>query len=217
MSRLFTPFFTTHEVGEGTGLGLSICHGIVTRHGGKVYAQSKFGEGATFFVDLPVDAEPGEMGTNTSAGPQNCLQNIQPAVPKAVHSAGILVIDDDTDILQKLQKILTEAGHEVATAEKASQAAMKMGVRRYDVILLDIKMPSMSGMDLYTRVQGIDPDLIRSLIFIVDEPGDPVVQSFLDVTRSEFIARPFQTEDVVSSVERVLESKAETLNIAAGK
>ncbi len=219
MSRLFTPFFTTHEVGEGTGLGLSICHGIVTRHGGKVYAQSKFGEGATFFVDLPVDVESESIGLVTAGDSHTIVQPAaQPATEspaKARPTASILVIDDDTDVLQKLQKTLSEAGHQVDTAEKASQAAMKMGVRHYDVILLDIQMPSMSGMDLYTRVQGIDPDLIRSLIFIVGEAADPVVQSFLDVTRSEFITRPFQTEDVLSSIERVLESKAEAVNASS--
>ena len=54
MKKLFTPFFTTREVGKGTGLGLSICHGIVTEHGGKLYAESKPGEGATFVVELPI-------------------------------------------------------------------------------------------------------------------------------------------------------------------
>jgi len=54
IDRLFTPFFTTKEVGKGTGLGLSICHGIVSEHGGKIYAESKPGNGATFIVELPV-------------------------------------------------------------------------------------------------------------------------------------------------------------------
>ena len=53
MQRLFTPFFTTKEVGKGTGLGLSICRGIVAEHGGRIYAESKPGEGATFVVELP--------------------------------------------------------------------------------------------------------------------------------------------------------------------
>ena len=55
LSRLFNPFFTTKEVGKGTGLGLSICYGIVTGHGGKIYAQSELGKGATFVVELPIN------------------------------------------------------------------------------------------------------------------------------------------------------------------
>lgn len=54
MKRLFTPFFTTKETGKGTGLGLSICHGIVSEHGGRIYAQSEPGKGATFVVELPI-------------------------------------------------------------------------------------------------------------------------------------------------------------------
>jgi signal transduction histidine kinase len=54
LSHLFNPFFTTKEVGKGTGLGLSICHGIVSEHGGKIYATSQSGKGATFVVELPV-------------------------------------------------------------------------------------------------------------------------------------------------------------------
>ncbi|MCJ7743646.1 MAG: HAMP domain-containing histidine kinase, partial [Dehalococcoidales bacterium] len=53
MKRIFQPFFTTKEVGKGTGLGLSICHGIVSEHGGRIYAESEFGRGATFVVELP--------------------------------------------------------------------------------------------------------------------------------------------------------------------
>ena len=54
MKKLFTPFFTTREVGKGTRPGLSICHGIVTEHGGKLYAESEPCEGATFVVELPI-------------------------------------------------------------------------------------------------------------------------------------------------------------------
>ena len=54
LDRIFDPFFTTKEVGKGTGLGLSVCHGIIAEHGGKIYARSKPGHGATFVVELPV-------------------------------------------------------------------------------------------------------------------------------------------------------------------
>jgi len=54
MKRIFDPFFTTKEVGKGTGLGLSICYGLVEAHGGRIYAKSKLGEGATFVVEIPI-------------------------------------------------------------------------------------------------------------------------------------------------------------------
>ena len=55
LNRIFDPFFTTKEVGKGTGLGLSIGHGIITQHGGKLYAESSEGKGATFFIELPIN------------------------------------------------------------------------------------------------------------------------------------------------------------------
>lgn len=58
ITKLFSPFFTTKQVGKGTGLGLSICYGIVSNHGGKIYAQSEYGKGATFIIDLPVKLRP---------------------------------------------------------------------------------------------------------------------------------------------------------------
>jgi signal transduction histidine kinase len=56
LRRIFDPFFTTKEAGKGTGLGLSICHGIVTEHGGQIYAGSQLGKGATVFVELPINS-----------------------------------------------------------------------------------------------------------------------------------------------------------------
>ena len=60
MKKLFTPFFTTKKVGKGTGLGLSICHGIVTEHNGRIYAESELGKGASFFLELPIPTDEGE-------------------------------------------------------------------------------------------------------------------------------------------------------------
>jgi two-component system NtrC family sensor kinase len=66
LKRIFDPFFTTKEAGKGTGLGLSICHGIVTEHGGQIYAKSQFGKGATIFVELPTNGRDHEHMSRTS-------------------------------------------------------------------------------------------------------------------------------------------------------
>lgn len=61
MKKLFSPFFTTKDVGKGTGLGLSICHGIVTEHGGRIYAESELGKGTNFILELPIPANGGKL------------------------------------------------------------------------------------------------------------------------------------------------------------
>ena len=65
LDKLFDPFFTTRGKTSGTGLGLSICHGIITEHGGRLYAKSKPGKGATFFVELPLSTEKTSKGKAT--------------------------------------------------------------------------------------------------------------------------------------------------------
>jgi PAS domain S-box-containing protein len=57
MKRIFDPFFTTKEIGKGTGLGLSICYGLVEAHGGRIYARSRAGQGASFIVEIPIVSE----------------------------------------------------------------------------------------------------------------------------------------------------------------
>ena len=71
LDRIFDPFFTTKEVGKGTGLGLSVCHGIIAEHGGKMYARSKLGSGATFVVELPISThEQSEELNEPAKGPE---------------------------------------------------------------------------------------------------------------------------------------------------
>jgi len=66
LRSIFNPFFTTKEVGKGTGLGLSICYGIVASHGGKIYANSEFGKGATFVVELPTHGKTNRLNHETN-------------------------------------------------------------------------------------------------------------------------------------------------------
>jgi signal transduction histidine kinase len=105
LERIFGPFFTTREVGKGTGLGLTICRRIITEHGGRIYAKSKSGKGATFIVELPVAAEPEQLK----------LDNPVSDEAERVDVAKILVADDELSILQSLSRVLTKEGYEKDT------------------------------------------------------------------------------------------------------
>jgi len=138
LEKLFDPFFTTRDPDKGTGLGLSICYSIVTHHGGKIYARSTLGKGATFIVELPIITKDEQ------------LELAEPTVkePETVSKAKILVVDDDTIVQQFLAEILTKEGHEVEIIDNGDGAIEKLGNEDYDIILLDIKLPGKSGIEI---------------------------------------------------------------------
>ncbi|TET41050.1 MAG: PAS domain S-box protein, partial [Dehalococcoidia bacterium] len=145
LGRIFDPFFTTRKVGEGTGLGLSICHAIVVEHNGQLHVKSKLGKGAIFIVELPIIAEEKQLGLPEPA-PDDSIK---------IGRAKILVVDDEPATLELLSQILTAEGHEVQTTEKATDALKRIKSERYSLILLDIKLPGMSGVELYQSIEKI--------------------------------------------------------------
>ncbi|MCJ7653700.1 MAG: PAS domain S-box protein, partial [Dehalococcoidia bacterium] len=112
LERIFDPFFTTRQVGQGTGLGLSVCYGIVSEHGGRIYAESKPGKGATFIVELPIITE------------HKQLEFPEPAVQQQqkVTGAKILVVDDEPVVRKFISRVLAEEGHQVETVDNAEDA-----------------------------------------------------------------------------------------------
>jgi len=142
MDRIFDPFFTTREVGQGTGLGLSLCYGIVAEHKGRIYAESEPGKGATFIVELPVVTE-------------EAPQPAEPAVeqPERLRTARILVVDDEPVIREFVARVLADEGYKVDVAANGRDALKRIEGGRYSLILLDIKIPGISGVELYRRIQ----------------------------------------------------------------
>ena len=194
LERIFDPFFTTREVGEGTGLGLSVCHGIMTEHNGRIYAESKSGKGATFIVELPIVTKPEQ------------LKLAEPAADKSkrVDGASILVVDDEPAILQFLTQVLTEEGHRVETVDNAADALDRLKSERYDLILLDIKLPEVSGIELYKRTQKIAKSLARRVVFITGDVIGADTKNFLARTKALYITKPFDTEQLKKDINDIL-------------
>jgi PAS domain S-box-containing protein len=194
MDKIFDPFFTTREVGEGTGLGLSLCYGIVAEHKGKIYAESKPGKGATFIVELPVVTE--------VAPPKPAKPDVKKS-KKAV-KARILVVDDEQAVRDVVNRVLTGEGHKVETADNAADALNKIESKRYKLILVDIKMPGIDGVELYKRIQKINKSLARRVVFITGDIMGADTEKFLSETKVAHIDKPFDAEQLSTEVRRAL-------------
>ena len=194
LDKVFDPFFTTREVGNGTGLGLSICHGIVTQHNGRIYARSKPGEGATFVVELPIVSS-ARKTQNSRAVEEEVWQH---------NGAKILVVDDEPVVLDFIRCLLTDQGYEVDTADTAGVALERIHGGQYNLILLDIKLPVMNGIELYHHIEALDPALADKVMFITGDVMESTTRDFLNKTKVPYITKPFDIERLEEGIKSLL-------------
>jgi PAS domain S-box-containing protein len=149
LHRVFDPFFTTKKVGEGTGLGLSVVHGIVTSHGGAVYVESEPGQGTTMRVLLPSLEHPG----------------FEP-VPESIFvppegTEEIFLVEDEPVLADILNRILSSLGYHVKMFTRATEAwhFFEANADRFDLVMLDHNMPTITGIELATRVSRLKPEM----------------------------------------------------------
>lgn len=193
LGKLFDPFFTTKADNGGTGLGLSISYGIIKEHSGNIRVRSALSHGATFIVTIPIVAE-------TFAAEQPA-----PVMPVArPKNARIIVVDDEVNICRVLHRVLTQEGHEVDTVLSAEAALEKMKYRVYDLILLDIKMPGMSGIELYRHMTVADPAFKDKVVFLTGDVVSPGNRSFLEENGVNYVTKPFTGDILVRQVNYAL-------------
>ena len=199
MPKIFDPFFTTKDVGEGTGLGLSVSYGIVSEHGGRIWAESEEGRGATFIVELPVRKE--------------AMPVAEPAVgveeEKGLEAKRILIVDDEEDIVALLARLLRKDGYQVSIAFSGQEALKKMAKEDYDLIISDVKMPGLDGRKLYEHIKETDPELMKSIVFITGDTANADTRAFLAWKENLHIEKPFDIEEVKKVVREALKSSGE--------
>ncbi|MCP3955588.1 MAG: response regulator, partial [Desulfobacterales bacterium] len=148
IDRIFDPFFTTKKRGEGTGLGLSVVHGIVKERGGTISVYSELKQGTTFQVLFPVHK----------------VEAADLSIPATVITKGkgqILVVDDEANIVSIVDRMLTELGYEI-TATTSSVEALELfraEPNRFNLVLTDMAMPQMTGLELSRQILDIRPDI----------------------------------------------------------
>lgn len=139
--RIFEPFFTTKPPGKGTGLGLAISHGIVQQHNGKIFVETKMGEGTVVRIELPVSNEQPVTQSSSNAAPKPAQ------APSVMRHA--LVIDDERGILEMVGDALERIGCRVTLLHGSAEVEAALQKDHFDVVLCDLKMPGQSGLDIY--------------------------------------------------------------------
>ncbi len=191
LSRIFTPFFTTKQVGEGAGLGLSLSQRIVSALGGEISVESEVGVGSRFRVSLPAAERP----ARESRGP---------AAAETGRRGRVLVVDDEPMIGRAMKRALG-AEHDIVAVAHASEAlGMLREGERFHVVFCDLMMPDMTGMDFHSELERLAPDLVPSVIYLTGGAFTPRARQFLDDVPNERMEKPFDIKQVRALVrERV--------------
>ena len=192
LSRIFEPFFTTKEVGQGTGLGLSISYGIIKEHGGDIRAESVEGEGTSFYITLPV-VVPEEANGNLATTSLDIDRTTK----------HLLVVDDEPHIRDLLRKYLEMERYMVDLAADGQEAWRKLANMDYNCVILDLKMPGMSGPELYQRMQSISESLASKVVFISGDTVSPDTREFVSQTGNSLLTKPFNLEEMLQAVQNL--------------
>jgi PAS domain S-box-containing protein len=177
--RMFTPFFTSKPAGVGTGLGLCICQRIVTSFGGKIWFESMTGHGTVFHVLLlPASKAASKRPTG------------KPVEPPASRRGRLIVIDDDASVTRAMKRMLGQE-HDVSVANTAAPVLEALAAgQRFDVILCDLMMPQLTGMDFYEALLRIDAEQARRVVFLTGGAFTPTAREFLTSVANPSLEKP---------------------------
>jgi two-component system, cell cycle sensor histidine kinase and response regulator CckA len=192
LGRIFDPFFTTKAVGDGSGLGLAICHGVVAALGGEITVESEPGKGSVFRVALP----PAPLGSGTGAPASRARSSFE-----SDRRGRVLVIDDEAMLTTTIQRILHK--HEVTVAGSGREALEKIAAGAdFEVILCDLMMPEMTGMDFHAELARLHPELLDRVVFLTGGAFTPAARAFLDGVPNDRLEKPFDPQNLRALVQR---------------
>jgi two-component system NtrC family sensor kinase len=189
LSRIFNPFFTTKPVGEGTGLGLSISDGIVREHGGRLRAESRVGEGATFLLEIPLVTPP-------QAGVAVPSEN---AASRPASGRRLLVVDDEPALRAAIATFFRSLGHTVDVAATGRDGVALASETVYDAMLLDLRLPDMTGDEVLAELEA-GACAPRRVVFVTGDTQSDAARSTLGATGRPIVSKPFLLDELAAIV-----------------
>ncbi len=192
--KIFDPFFTTKEVGKGTGLGLTVVYAIVQEHGGRIRLESRPGEGASFVVELPASGQ--KLRSKDLAVSELGLE--------ALAGSTVLVVEDEPALAEAVGEALRDAGFVVDRAADGEDALLQARARHYDLIVCDLKMPRVDGMQFYRAIAAATPALAQRVIFVTGDVAGTDAERFLEESGCRWLAKPFRLGDLLRAARDVV-------------
>jgi signal transduction histidine kinase/ActR/RegA family two-component response regulator len=206
LKRIFEPFYTTKPKGEGTGLGLSVVHGIVNSHGGGIYCYSRPGEGTVFHVYLPAVAsvEDGRGDMHPDDAPLGLGESV-------------LLVDDEDDMRRTAAAMLRRLGYKAEAFSSAAEAlaAFRQSPARYDLVVTDLAMPAVTGLEFAAEIRRANPGI--PIVLVTGFAGNLTEKSLREIGFNELLLKPLTMNALGRVVHRALHPENAGALAAAGE
>ncbi len=195
LRRIFDPFFTTKGPGEGTGLGLAVVHGVVKEHRGEIVVQSEEGKGSTFQLYFP--AHSGSTGSVAA----------REAPFRRGAGQSILYVDDEKALAMAVERILDRLGYRVRTESDPATAldVFRAAPESFDLIIVDLNMPKMSGLELASQINKIRPEI--PIILATGNSGSWTPERARGVGLRGLLTKPFGFEELGRAIHLALQER----------
>ncbi|MBZ0256261.1 response regulator, partial [bacterium] len=192
LARVFEPYFSTKKKGDGTGLGLSVVHGIIQDHHGMIDIKSELGKGTTVTAAFPVLAMQGERS-----------QNVVEDLPLGDNER-IMVIDDEWPIVEMMKMMLSQLRYKPDGFVSCRDAldVFRKNPDHYHLIVTDLSMPHLSGIEVAKKILEIRPDMpVLLCTGYVDQAYEKMIES---VKISDVLLKPILQKDAAEAIHRCL-------------